>query len=116
LRYDDEVGEVHDAATLVFKDPTPQVWSVAQADASVTDYSYDVEYVLLDGTVQTLAGKGVFNGINTVLFIPTPTLPSLVPVAPVLAAPVRRIPVPVAPAPDTPAPVTPAPPAPALPG
>jgi hypothetical protein len=106
LRYDDEVGKVHDAATLVFNDPTPQLWSVALADATVTDYSYDVEYLLPDGTVQTLAGKGVFSGINTFLLIPPPTLPSQVPVAPV-----RRVRVPVAPLR-----VRPAPSAPVLPG
>jgi hypothetical protein len=106
LRCDDEVGKVHDAATLVFKDPTPRIWSVALADATVTDYSYDVEYLLPDGTVQTLAGKGVFSGINTFLFIPAPTLPSPVPVVPVRVAPVHVAPVRV----------RPAPPAPALPG
>jgi hypothetical protein len=110
LRCYDEVGKVHDAATLVFKDPTPRIWSVAQADATVTDYSYDVEYLLPDGTVQTLAGKGVFSGINTFL-VPTPTLPSPVPVAPVPVAPVPLAPVRVAPVR-----VRPAPPAPALPG
>jgi hypothetical protein len=114
LRYDDEVGKVHDAATLVFKDPTPQIWSVAQADATVTDYSYDIEYVLPDGTVKTLAGHGVFTGTSTFLFIPAPTLPTPAPVAP---APVTPAPVTPEPSPTPPAPTpTPATPAPAPPG
>lgn len=73
LTYTDEANGVVDAETLVFRDATPQVWSIARADATVATYTYDVHYVLADGTTRPLlAQQGTIAGDREFLFLPPP--------------------------------------------
>jgi hypothetical protein len=73
LRYADPARNVLDQQSLVFRDPTPQIWSIARADATVAAYTYDVEYVAADGTVTSLTGQqGRIAGSSDFLFLPAP--------------------------------------------
>jgi|GEM_PF-1998668 len=79
LRYEDSARGVLDEQALVFRDLTPQTWSIARADATVSEYTYDVEYVANDGTVTSLRGQqGRIAGSSEFLFLPAP--PVAVPV------------------------------------
>jgi hypothetical protein len=96
---------VLDEQAMVFRDATPQTWSVARADRTAADYTYDVEYVGTDGVVTPLVGRsGRITGSGDLLVLPMP--PAVTPVTPVTpvepAAPVTPPP-PVTP----PVPVTP---------
>lgn len=114
LRYVDEAHDVRDEQALVFRDATAQTWSIARADAAVSTYAYDVEYVGIDGTVTSVKDLGgTIAGASEFLFVPAPPVapgPVPTPVTPE-PAPVNGpvTPEPVTPEPVTPEPVTPAP-------
>ena len=56
LHYADPAHDVARDMTLVFHDTTSQTWAVARADATAGDYTYDVEYVMADGSHRDLTG------------------------------------------------------------
>jgi hypothetical protein len=72
LTYTDPPNNLIDTQTLVFRDPKPQTWSIARADVTVNQYTYDVEYFMKDGTRRKLDGQnGTISGLKDFLFIPT---------------------------------------------
>ncbi len=82
LEYRDAAHNFVDSEALVFKDATPQTWTIARQDANVNDYSYNVEYIMSDGTHRSLgasdgggastrAQAGHISAINDFLFLPT---------------------------------------------
>lgn len=80
LRYADAEHGVLDEQVLVFRDATPQTWSIARADKTAGDYTYDVEYVRSDGSIAPLLGQqGRISQSPDFLFLPAP--PAAVPVA-----------------------------------
>ena len=80
LKYEDKAHNVLDEQALVFRDLTPQTWSIARADRSVSEYTYDVEYARNDGTIASLTGqKGRISGAGDFLFLPAPPAPEPVP-------------------------------------
>jgi len=111
LRYEDKDNSILDEQSLVFRDPTPQVWSVARADKTVAEYTYDVEYVRTDGTIAPLTGlKGQLTEREAFLFLPAPPAAEPVPDPVIPAGPVTPAgPVPPEPVPPLggPTPVTP---------
>ncbi|MET0789212.1 MAG: hypothetical protein ABWY33_08220 [Cellulomonas sp.] len=124
LTYDDAAHAIHDTQALAFSAAAPQVWSVTRADAAVSAYTYDVEYVPAVGEPVTLKGlTGTLSGANDFLFLPAPPAPATPPTPPVVDTPTPPTPTPAPPVPTppipTPPPVTPdpgpepAPPAPA---
>lgn len=103
LKYEDKANGVLDEQALVFREATPQTWSVARADASVSDYTYDVEYVRNDGSVVPVTGlAGRIAGKDENLFLPPPPA-APAPVTPPVAGPGTVTP-PVPAPPVTPAP------------
>ncbi|MFB3909698.1 MAG: hypothetical protein ACE15D_14985 [Candidatus Eisenbacteria bacterium] len=73
LLYADAAHEVSDSEVLVFKDATAQPWVIARQDANANDYTYDIEYVMSDGSHRERTGqKGRVGGINDFLFAPGP--------------------------------------------
>jgi hypothetical protein len=80
LRYEDKAHSVLDEQALVFRDATPQTWSIARADATVSEYTYDVDYVRNDGSVTSLTGqKGRISGASEFLFLPKAPAPEPTP-------------------------------------
>ena len=75
LGYTDPPHRVVRAATLVFRDATPQTWSIARADPAVNPYRYDVDYIMADGSRRTLAaqrGELPPGGLSDYLALPVP--------------------------------------------
>lgn len=73
LRYEDAPNNVLDTESLLFRDATPQQWTVARRDAKATAYTYDVEYVMSDGSRRKLEKqRGAIGGPREFLFIPAP--------------------------------------------
>ncbi|HEX6755507.1 MAG TPA: hypothetical protein VF109_06130 [Mycobacteriales bacterium] len=75
LSYTDPPHRVVRAATLVFRDATPQTWSIARADPAVNPYRYDVDYIMADGSRRTLAaqrGELPPGGLSDYLALPVP--------------------------------------------
>ncbi len=102
LRYLDEPNNVRDETALVFRDATPQTWSIARSNAAVNTYTYDVDYVWADGTPPSSAHglQGTISGTQEFLFLAAPVAPAVVPaVSPVVPAAVPVVPaaVPVTP-------------------
>jgi len=110
LRYEDKANNVLDEQAMVFRDVTPQTWSVARADRTAADFTYDVEYVGTDGVVTPLVGRsGRITGSGDLLVLPMPpAVATPTPAAPVTPPPPVTPPVPVTPV----TPVTPPGPAP----
>lgn len=54
LTYEDAAHDVLDTARFLFRDGTPQKWSIARQDRSANRYRYDVEYFMSDGTRRQL--------------------------------------------------------------
>ena len=105
LTYDDPAHHIHDTQALVFASTAPQTWSVARADATVSSYTYDVDYVPMAGPPVSARGlTGTLSSAADFLFVPPP--------------PADTTPVPVTPpAPDaTPVPVVAPPPVDVTPG
>jgi len=75
LAYTDAAHGLTRAATLVFRDETPQTWSIARADPTVNGYRYDVDYIMADNTRRTLAaqhGELPAGGLSDYLPLPVP--------------------------------------------
>lgn len=73
FRYADPAHNLLDTETLVFRDATPQEWTIARADAAVSQFTYDVEYFMADGSRRTLAGQqGTIASIREFVFLPAP--------------------------------------------
>jgi hypothetical protein len=71
LEYRDLPNNCIDSEALVYKDATGQTWTIARQDATVNDYAYDVEYILIDNTHRKLEGqKGTIRAYNDYLFLP----------------------------------------------
>lgn len=121
LKYEDKAHTILDEQALVFRDLTPQTWSITRADAAVNTYTYDVEYVRNDGTVVPLLGQsGRISTSAEFLFLPAPPPVEVPPVAgPGTVTPPAGGPVPVDPGTSTPAggplPVNPGTPTPGTP-
>ena len=88
LRYSDPAHQLVRSAVLVFPDTTPQTWAIARADAAVTGYTYDLEYIMNDGSHRQLTGsQGQLpaGGLSDYLAMPPPPPPAPGPVQPPLA-------------------------------
>lgn len=111
LHYADPAHGIDDSAALVFTSTAAQTWSVARADATVSDYTFDVTYVPMTGPQVTLTGQtGQLGAGADFLFLPPMPLPAAPPApTPAPAGPVGGTP---APGPVPAAPVPPAPPTP----
>ena len=75
LGYTDAAHRVVRAATLVFRDATPQTWAIARADATVNGYRYDVDYIMADNSRRTLLaqqGELPAGGLSDYLALPQP--------------------------------------------
>lgn len=73
LSYEDPGNNISNRQTLVFKDKTPQPWSIALADDRVDGYVYDVAYIMADGTKRSLTAQGgKISGNSSFLFLPQP--------------------------------------------
>ena len=73
FRYADPAHDLVDTETLVFRDTTSQEWTIARADASVNQFTYDVEYYMADGSRRTLTNQsGTIGSIREFVFLPTP--------------------------------------------
>ena len=75
LGYTDAARGVVRAATLVFRDATPQTWSIARADPTVNAYRYDIDYIMADNTRRTVAaqhGELPAGGLSDYLALPVP--------------------------------------------
>lgn len=73
LKYADPAHQKLDTQTFMFRDSSPQEWSIARADASVVGYRYDVDYTMSDGTVRRLRDQeGVIGGDTDFLVLPPP--------------------------------------------
>ncbi|MEO1402229.1 MAG: hypothetical protein AAFV72_13440 [Cyanobacteria bacterium J06635_1] len=71
LTYVDETHDVVDTARFLFRDNTPQIWSIARQDAHVSDYLYAVDYFMADGTRKQLVNQnGVIQSDQDFLFLP----------------------------------------------
>lgn len=71
LVYDDVANDVLDTARLLFRDLTPQSWSIARQDAHVGDYRYDVEYIMADGSRRQLRDQtATIQADQDYLFLP----------------------------------------------
>ncbi len=102
LKYEDKPNDVLDEQAMVFRDLTPQTWSIARVDKTVSDYTYEVEYVGNDGSVTSLTGQTKrIAGSPEFLFLPPPVVAQPVtPAGPATpATPVTPQPMPVPPAP-----------------
>lgn len=83
LRYEDPANDVVDTATLLFRDATPQEWSIALVDATSDRYAYDVEYFMADGSRRVLGTQeGRLGGLREFLFLPPAPAPEPDPTAP----------------------------------
>jgi hypothetical protein len=125
LAYEDPANNVHDTAAFAFSGPTPQVWSVARADARANRYTYDIQYVSMTGQTVSVTGEGMFSSGNDFFFVPAPPAATIPPISPTPAPVPEPMPTPVPPGPGPqpvppgpqPGPVPPAPrPQPAPPG
>jgi len=75
LGYTDPAHGLVRAATLVFRDETPQTWSVARADPTANAYRYDVDYIMTDNTRRSLPGQHgelPAGGLSDYLALPVP--------------------------------------------
>jgi hypothetical protein len=73
LKYADPAHQRLDTQTLMFRDSSPQEWSIARADAAVVAYTYDVDYTMSDGTSRRLRGQeGLIGGDTDFLILPPP--------------------------------------------
>ena len=123
LTYADPAHDILDTQALVFSDTARQTWSVARADAAVSAYTYDVEYVPMTGASVAVPGlTGTLSSAADFLFLPAPPAatqpeptppPTPEPVPPATTPPAPPAPVPPAPVPPAPVPPAPVPPAPA---
>jgi hypothetical protein len=73
FRYADPPHNVLDTQSMVFRDNTPQTWTIARADESVDTYTYDVTYTMDDNTTRRLADQqGTIGGDTEFLFLQPP--------------------------------------------
>jgi hypothetical protein len=75
LQYSDPAHQLVRSATLVFHDTTPQTWAIARADAAVTGYRYNLEYVMNDNSHRKLTdqqGELPAGGLSDYLALPAP--------------------------------------------
>lgn len=71
LSYVDAANNVVDTARFLFRDSTPQIWSISRQAANASDYTYSVEYFMADGTRrQMLNQHGVIQSDQDFLFLP----------------------------------------------
>lgn len=79
LTYVDEANDVVDTARFLFRDNSPQVWSISRQDATVKGYEYSVDYFMADGSRKQLANQsGLIQSDQDFLFLPSSDLASAV--------------------------------------
>jgi hypothetical protein len=73
LKYADPPHQKLDTQTFMFRDSSPQEWSIARADASVVAYTYSIDYTMSDASTRRLHDQeGVIGGDTDFLVLPPP--------------------------------------------